>query len=110
LIFEASRPGDGPSLKVPVGCFVITRRPPASADPVFMFVPDGIDSALAKAKEVAGEEGIALMGVDVDQQYLAAGLVHEIRIHPVNVLLGRGRPAVCLRPAETYSSRLRREK
>lgn len=32
------------------------------------------------------------LGANLDQQFLAAGLVDEIRIHLVNVLLGRGRP------------------
>jgi dihydrofolate reductase len=31
------------------------------------------------------------MGAELDQQYLVAGLVAEIRIHLVNVLLGGGR-------------------
>lgn len=31
------------------------------------------------------------MGANLDQQFLAAGLVDEIRIHLVNVLLGGGR-------------------
>ena len=31
------------------------------------------------------------MGANIDQQYLAAGLVDELRIHVVNVLLGGGR-------------------
>jgi RibD C-terminal domain len=33
-------------------------------------------------------ERIGLMGANIDQQFLAAGLVDEIRIHLVNVLLG----------------------
>ena len=70
---------------------VVTHSPPASADPVFTFVTDGIESALAKAQEVAGDKRIGLMGANVDQQFLAAGLVDEIRIHLVNVLLGGGR-------------------
>src|ERR671916_1079658 len=81
--------GKGPFGDVP--CFVVTHRPPASADPVFRFVTDGIESALAKAQEVAGDKGIGLMGANVEQQFLAAGLVHEIRVHLVNVLLGGGR-------------------
>jgi dihydrofolate reductase len=36
-------------------------------------------------------ERIGLMGANIDQQFLAAGLVDEIRIHLVNVLLGGGR-------------------
>jgi dihydrofolate reductase len=79
----------GPLGEVP--CFVVTHRLPASAGPVFTFVADGIESALAKAQEVAGGRGIALMGAELDRQYLAAGLVDEIRIHLANVLLGRGR-------------------
>jgi riboflavin biosynthesis pyrimidine reductase len=31
------------------------------------------------------------MGANLDQQFLAAGLVDEIRIHVVDVLLGGGR-------------------
>jgi dihydrofolate reductase len=54
--------GNGPLGEVP--CFVVTHRPAASADPVFTFVPDGIESALAKAQEVAGDKGIALMGAE----------------------------------------------
>ena len=79
----------GPLGEIP--CFVVTHRPPASAGPVFTFVSDGIESALAKAQEVAGDKRIALMGAELDRQYLAAGLVDEIRIHLVNVLLGGGR-------------------
>jgi dihydrofolate reductase len=71
-----------------VPCFVITHDPPESADPVFTFVTDGIESALGKAREAAGDKRIGLMGANVDQQFLAAGLVDEIRIHLVDVLLG----------------------
>jgi dihydrofolate reductase len=58
---------------------------------VFRFVTDGIESALAQAREVAGEKRIGLMGANIDQQFLAAGLVDEMRIHVVDVLLGGGR-------------------
>jgi dihydrofolate reductase len=81
--------GKGPLGEVP--CFVLTHRLPASADPVFTFVNDGIEQALAKAQEAAADKRIGLMGANIDQQFLAAGLVDEIRIHLVNVLLGGGR-------------------
>ena len=81
--------GKGPLGDVP--CIVITHRPPASSGPVFTFVTDGIDTALAKARKVAGEKRIGLMGANVGQQFLAARQVDEIRIHLVNVLLGGGR-------------------
>ena len=48
-------------------------------------------NSVPKAQEVAGDKGIGLMGANVDQQFLAAGFVDEIRIHLVNVLLGGGR-------------------
>jgi dihydrofolate reductase len=81
--------GKGPIGDVP--CFVVTHRPIEDADPIFTVVPDGIESALVKAEEAAGEKRIGLMGADIDQQFLAAGLVDEIRIHLVDVLLGGGR-------------------
>jgi dihydrofolate reductase len=59
--------------------------------PLFTFVTEGVESALEKARGAAGEKRLGLMGADVDQQFLAAGLVDEIRIHVVDVLLGGGR-------------------
>jgi dihydrofolate reductase len=82
--------GKGPLGEVP--CFVVTHGPqPASADAIFTFVTDGIEGALAKAREVAADKRIGLMGANIDQQFLAAGLVDEIRIHLIDVLLGGGR-------------------
>jgi dihydrofolate reductase len=81
--------GKGPMGDVP--CFVVTHRPIEGADPIFTVVTDGIESALAKARDAAGDKRIGLMGANLDQQYLTAGLVDEIRIHLVNVLLGGGR-------------------
>jgi dihydrofolate reductase len=81
--------GKGPLGDVP--CFVVTHDPPAIADPIFTFVTDGIEPALAKAREAAGGKRIGIMGANVDQQFLAAGLVDELRIHVVDVLLGGGR-------------------
>ena len=81
--------GKGPLGEVP--CFVVTHRPVTGTDPLFSFVTDGIETALAQARDAAGEKRIGLMGADIDQQFLAAGLVDEIRIHLVDVLLGGGR-------------------
>jgi dihydrofolate reductase len=81
--------GNGPLGDVP--CFVVTHRPIEGVTPIFTAVPDGIESALAKAHEAAGDKVIGIMGANLDQQYLAAGLVDEIRIHVVDVLLGGGR-------------------
>ena len=81
--------GGGPVGDVP--CFVVTHDPPLDAGPLFTFVTDGIERALEKAREAAGDKRIGLMGADVPRQFLAAGLVDEIRIHLVDVLLGGGR-------------------
>ena len=70
---------------------MVTHRPIEGADPLFTFVTDGIESAFAKAQEAAGDKRIGLMGANLDQQFLAAGLVDEIRIHLLDVLLGGGR-------------------
>ena len=81
--------GKGPLEDVP--CFVVTHNPVEGADPVFTFVTDGVQSALARAEKAAGNKRIGLMGAAIDQQFIAAGLVDEIRIHVVDVLLGGGR-------------------
>ena len=57
----------------------------------FTFVTDGIESALAQAKEAAAGKDVAIGGgADVIQQYLAAGLVDEMLLNVVPVLLGGG--------------------
>jgi dihydrofolate reductase len=81
--------GKGPLGEVP--CFVVTHRPLEPPDPIFTVVTDGIENALDKAREAAAGKRIGLMGADIDQQFLASGLVDEIRIHLVDVLLGGGR-------------------
>jgi dihydrofolate reductase len=81
--------GKGPLGDVP--CFVVTHEPLSDSDPIFTFVPEGIERALEKARAVAGDKRIGTMGADIDRQFLAAGLVDEIRIHLVDVLLGGGR-------------------
>jgi len=79
----------GPLGDIP--CFVVTHRTFTPAHPIYTVVTDGLRSALAKAQEVAGDKEVKLMGANLDQEFLAAGLVDEIRIHLVNVLLGGGR-------------------
>ncbi len=83
---------EGPLGSVP--CIVLAHAdhvPPKEAiGPVFTFVSDGIESALAKAKELAGDKDIALMGANVQQQFLVAGLLDEIHVDVVPVLLCEG--------------------
>jgi dihydrofolate reductase len=75
--------------------FVLTHRPHAPlqrGQVTFIFVTDGMESALQQARAVAGDKDIGLMGANVSQQYLKAGLVDEMTIHVANVLLGAGKP------------------
>jgi dihydrofolate reductase len=84
--------GDDPPFHKPV--FVLThhpREPLQLSDTTFTFVTDGIESALAQAREAAGDKDVFIGGgADVINQYLAAGLVDEIELHVVPLVLGGG--------------------
>jgi dihydrofolate reductase len=85
--------GDEPPFHVPV--FVLTHHPREplvkEGGTTFTFITDGIESALAQAKEAAGERDVAIAGgADVARQYLAAGLVDELQLNIAPVLLGSG--------------------
>jgi dihydrofolate reductase len=75
-------------------CFVLTHRERAvlrRGPTTFTFVGDGIASALAQARAVAGEKNVCVAGgPTLAQQYLAAGLIDEVRIQLIPVLLGAG--------------------
>jgi dihydrofolate reductase len=73
--------------------FVLTHRPPATyprGPSNLTFVTDGIASAIAKARAVAGGKDIKLGGASPGKQALAAGLVDTILIHIAPYLLGGG--------------------
>jgi dihydrofolate reductase len=84
--------GDQPPFHKPV--FVLThheRDALTLSDTTFTFVTDGIESALAQAKEAAGDKDVQLGGgADSINQYLAAGLVDEIELHVAPILLRSG--------------------
>jgi len=57
----------------------------------FHFVTDGIEAALAAAREAAGGRDVAIAGgASTVQQYLAAGLLDELFLHIAPVVLGAG--------------------
>lgn len=56
----------------------------------FTFITDGIEHAVAKAREIAGEKQVAVSSADVMRQCLKVGLLDEIAIDLVPVLLGKG--------------------
>ena len=72
---------------------VVTHRPaPEGWDPEapFHFV-DGIEAAVAKAQELAGDRMVEVAAGDVGGQVLAAGLVDEVRMDVVPVVFGSGK-------------------
>jgi dihydrofolate reductase len=57
----------------------------------FTFVTDGIESALAQARQAAGDANVSIAGgAQTVDQYLAAGLIDELRLHVAPVILGAG--------------------
>ena len=84
--------GDEPPFHKPV--FVLTHHewePLTLTETTFTFVTDGIEAALKRAREAAGDKDVFIGGgADVINQYLAAGLVDEVELHVVPMLLGGG--------------------
>ena len=74
-----------------IPAFVVSHDVPEKLNEGFTFVPDGIESAIAQAKAVAGNKNIWVMGgASIARQYIKAGILDEIQIHLVPVLLGEG--------------------
>jgi dihydrofolate reductase len=85
--------GPEPPYHAPV--FVLThhKREPVelAGGTTFHFVTTGIADALAQARAAAGDRNVAIAGgAATVNQFLAAGLVDEVRLHVAPVLLGRG--------------------
>jgi dihydrofolate reductase len=56
------------------------------------FVTGGIEAAIARAKEIAGEKSVGVAAGTIAGQAIAAGLIDEVAIDLVPVLLGSGHP------------------
>lgn len=86
--------GDPPPFERPV--IVLTHEPRAPMEMqggTTYYFNDGLEAALAQAKEAAGGRDVGIWGGgDVMRQYLQAKLLEEIQIHLVPVLLGDGTP------------------
>jgi dihydrofolate reductase len=85
--------GEDPPYHAPV--FVLTHHErddlPMEGGTTFHFVTDGIEAALDRAREAAGDGEVGIMGgATTTRQYLAAGLIDELRLHMVPVVLGSG--------------------
>jgi dihydrofolate reductase len=78
-------------LDVPV--FVVTHTVPREwvyEGSPFTFATDGVQSAVEKAKNVAGDKDVAVGAASIVQQCIRAGLLEEIHVDLVPVLLGDG--------------------
>ena len=76
-----------------VPIFVLTRRPPdggAPDCPLATYVTD-VATAMAGAKDAAGDRDVLVHGARTAQLALAAGVLDELEIHQIPVLLGQGR-------------------
>jgi dihydrofolate reductase len=81
--------------KPPVGeaVFVVTHRPPEDwdfPDAPFTFVTDGVASAVAQARELAGDRYVSVTPGNVGGQAFQAGLVDEVLVDLVPVVFGAG--------------------
>lgn len=87
--------GTNPPYHAPT--FILTNHPRASIEmeggTVFHFVTEGIEVAMQRARQAAGELDIKIGGgVDTVRQYIRAGHVDEIHYAVSPVVLGRGEP------------------
>ena len=85
--------GEEPPYHAPV--FVLTHHPSEPLEmqggTTFNFVTDGIESALAQAREAAGSKDVAIAGgAKTARLYLSAGLMDELRLHISPLILGAG--------------------
>lgn len=83
--------GGNPPLGVPT--FVVSHTVPQDwvyEGSPFTFVTDGVESAVQRARAVAGDKSVAVGAASIAQQCLRAGLLDEIHIDLVPVLLGNG--------------------
>jgi dihydrofolate reductase len=77
--------------RVPI--FILYRREPGidiSRWPLVTPVND-IETAMASAKEAAGDRNVLVHGAGIARLALAAGVLDELELHVIPVLLGQGR-------------------
>ena len=83
--------GGRPPLGVPT--FVLTHTVPQEwvyEGSPFTFVTEGIERAVERAKQAAGNKDVAVGAASIVQQCIRAGLLDEIHIDLVPVILGGG--------------------
>lgn len=105
--------GNNPPYHAPVFVLSHNERPPVEMEggTIFHFVADGIETALRKAKEAAGDQNVKIMGgANTVNQFFAAGLIDELWLHIVPVTIGSGSrlfegvPNLKLEPVEVHGT------
>jgi dihydrofolate reductase len=81
------------NLDMPV--VVVTHRVPtdwidAHPDAPFSFVTDGVQAAIARAQEIAGDRVVSVTGGTIAKQCLDLGLLDEVAVNLVPVVMGEG--------------------
>ena len=81
------------TLDVPV--VVVTHQVPtdwvaAHPDAPFSFVTDGVETAVARARELAGDRNVTVSGGTIARQCLDLGLLDEVAVDLVPVIMGDG--------------------
>ncbi len=75
--------------------FVVTHQPPAdwefAGTAPFTFV-DGVEQAIAAAKEFAGDRVVDVAAGQIGGQALRLGLIDQVVVNQVPVVFGSGRP------------------
>jgi dihydrofolate reductase len=93
-LFEVANGWQGRhTLDVPV--VVVTHQVPtewvdAHPDAPFSFVTEGVEAAIARAQELAGDQVVAVAGGTIARQCLELGLLDEVAIDLVPVVMGEG--------------------
>ncbi len=85
--------GDNPPFHLPV--FVVTHRPTEAVTKrggtTYTFVTDGIERTLDRARTIAGDRSVVVLGgAAIIQQCIRTGLLDELQLHVVHILLGGG--------------------
>ena len=75
--------------------FVVTHQPPTdwehAGSAPFTFL-DGVEEAIAAAKELAGDRDVDVAGGQIGSQALRLGLIDRVVVSQVPVVFGSGRP------------------
>jgi dihydrofolate reductase len=76
-----------------VPCFIVTHSAPqewVKEGSPFVFITDGVESAIRQAKAAAGDKDVAVASASIAKQCIRAGLLDEIHLDLAPVLLGGG--------------------